>query len=64
MTRKLEEICEDVDFSLHLLGNTYCTLGMKRRIGCQYHSLYEDQNGINVCLNPKYNLNEYSGEVQ
>lgn len=57
--RTLETICEDVNFSMTILGNTYCKIKPSQPILCDYRSQFKDHNKIYICLHPKYNLSDY-----
>lgn len=58
--RRLEEICIDSepdDFSIVLLGNTYCRLKPSYDIDCAFREVTKDNNGMYPCL--KYEMSEY-----
>jgi len=57
--RTLEDVCEQENFSIELLGNTYCRLKMGEKIGCKYQSDMKDQNKMYQCMHPFYNNLEY-----
>jgi len=59
ITRTLLEICEEVDFSINLEGNIYCSLAISRQIECPYQDLKKDHNERFQCLNSKYNKNNF-----
>jgi len=57
--RTLLEICEDINFSLNLEGNIYCSLAISRQIECPYQHLKTDHNERFPCQHPKYNLDNF-----
>lgn len=52
--RRLEVICERVDFHFNLLGNVYCSLAKNKKINCTYQSSQKDHNNLYPCLNMKW----------
>ena len=60
--RTLDEICEEVNFSISVLGNIYCGLALSRKILCKYQSDKKDHNGCYPCTHPLYNPKLYNPE--
>lgn len=48
--RTLEDVCEKEDFSIKILGNTYCSLSQNKKIVCGWQSEEKDQNELYYCL--------------
>ncbi len=57
--RRLEEICDEVNFSINLLGNTYCSLKVIGKTGCKFQKNEQEENGMFPCIHPKYNKDDY-----
>ena len=50
--RTLEEICDSLDqvFQIEYYGNTYCFLGMSKKIECSRQSMDKDHKGNYHCF--------------
>lgn len=60
--RRLEEVCEEENFSQILLGNVYCSLAKGRQVECKYLNKQKDKNGLYPCMNLIYQENDPNQE--
>jgi hypothetical protein len=53
--RLLEQTCNELDFTLKLLNQSYCGIGFKRKIDCLFQDKTKDHNELYKCMNPLHN---------
>ena len=47
--RTLEEVCKKEDFRKEICGTKYCSIGLDKKIHCEYQAKVPDHNGLYAC---------------
>lgn len=62
--KSIDDVCIETEgFATKLLGNTYCSLALNKKIECPYQDSKKDHNGFYKCINLLYN-DDYLGDIQ